>query len=212
MKKLLIFCFLFISAFIAESQNVDIRIFGGFSLTQTSNDQNNTEIDSVDYTTSYSGRPGFEVGLATTIGYRLFFQPGIKFSQISAEVINESNIDYIKYEDLTTINVVAVSLKVGFRLINQDTEDILNLRVFTGLNGLHVFAVNHSEKSNKIDDLNKDDFQDFVFNAELGAGIDLWIFFMDLGYRMGLTPIFKESAIDVKANSLYSDLGVRIKF
>ncbi len=195
-----------------ETNSTDIRFFAGFNVTKLTSDQNNTEIDSVDHTTSYSGRPGFELGLAATFGNRFYIQPGLKFSQISAEVINESNIDEKKFEDLTTVSILTVPLKVGFRLINQDTEDFLNIRVFAGLDGLFVLGVNHNEKSEKIDDLSKDDFQNIIFNGELGAGIDLWIFYLDLGFQIGLTPVFAQSEIDVKANTFYSNLGVRIKF
>ena len=105
---------------------------------------------------------------------------------------------------------MSVPLKVGLRLIDPETEDIFNIRLFGGIDGHHVLSVDHSEKSGEFDNITTDDYSNLILNADFGMGVDLFFLYLDIGYQLGLTPVHS-GGDQAKGNSFYSNLGIRIK-
>lgn len=96
-------------------------------------------------------------------------------------------------------------------MIDPEVEDLFNVRIFGGFDGQHVLSVNHTEKSGKVDDISKDDFNNLIISADLGMGIDLFIFYVDLGYQIGLTPVYTTGDNHATANTFYTNFGLRLK-
>ena len=61
-----------------------------------------------------------------------------------------------------------------------------------------------------LDDISKDDFKSMMFDLDVGAGVDVWLFFLEWHYVFGLTPVFA-SGSDAKIQSFVGNLGIRIK-
>ncbi len=192
------------------SQNLDIRGYGGFNVMQLSSDQGTSLIDGVLHSRKVSGRPGYQFGAAITFGERFYVQPGFQYSVLSTEIINDNTVTDKELKDETTLNVIAIPLKVGVKLINPEVEDVFNIRLFAGFNGHHVLSVDHKTKSGEIDDIDKGDYNNLIIDADFGIGIDLFFLFLDYGYQLGLTPVHS-GADKATANSFYFNLGVRIK-
>ena len=212
MKKLILTTLtLVLIASTSMAQNFDIRGYAGINVMQLSSDEGTTLIDGAIHNRDVSGRPGYQAGVALTFGERFFVQPGVQFTTISTKVINENTSSGFSFEDETNLKFLSIPLKVGFRLIDPKTEDIFNVRVFGGIDGHHITSVDHSTKSGKIEDLNKDDYNNLIVNADFGMGIDLLIFYLDAGYQIGLSPVHSGSD-DATANLFYTNIGLRIKF
>jgi hypothetical protein len=190
-----------------EAAHFDIRAYGGLNVLQLSTDEGETLIDGA-LDERVTGRPGAQYGASVTFGSRFFVQPGIQYSIFTSEIINENTLTGFELTDETTISTISIPLKVGFRLIDPETEDIFNVRVFGGLDGFHVMSVDHSSKSEEIDDIDEDDFSNLILNGDFGIGVDVLMFYLDAGYRLGLTPIYN-SGNDATANAFYANLGVR---
>ncbi len=212
MKKII-----FITATIAlaitssYAQHFDIRAYGGVNVLQLTSDQGTSLIDGVLHNQKVSGRPGAQFGAAVTFGSRFYVQPGIQYSFLSKEIVNENIVTDNEWEDQTTIKAISVPLKVGFRLIDPETENLINVRVFGGFDGSHVISVDHSTKSGALDDIDASDFSNLIVSADFGLGLDIFIFYIDMGYQLGLTPVYT-GGDNAKANAFYSNIGLRLSF
>ncbi len=212
MKKII-----FITATIALAitssfaQHFDIRAYGGVNILQLTSDQGTSLIDGVHHNQKVSGRPGAQFGAAVTFGSRFYVQPGIQYSFLSKEIVNENIVTDNEWEDQTTIKAISVPLKVGFRLIDPETENLINVRVFGGFDGSHVISVDHSTKSGALDDIDASDFSNLIVSADFGLGLDIFIFYIDMGYQLGLTPVYT-GGDNAKANAFYSNIGLRLSF
>lgn len=212
MKKLnLTFLSVILATCVSYSQHFDIRAYGGVNILQLTSDKSESLINGILHEHRISGRPGLQVGAALTFGSRFFVQPGFQYSMLSTQIVNENSVTSEKLLDQTTIGAVSVPLKVGFRLIDPETEKLINLRVFGGFDGSHVMSVKHSTKSNAIDDIDATDYSNLIVNADFGLGLDVFIFYIDMGYQLGLTPVFK-SGDSSKANAFYTNLGLKFSF
>lgn len=212
MKKISLTLFAIVLAFATSyGQHFDIRAYGGFNVLQLTSDEGTSLIDGVIHDRKVSGRPGAQFGAALTFGSRFYVQPGIQYTIITSEVINENTVTKDVLKDEATINTISVPLKVGFRLINPEVENLFNARIFGGFDGSHVRSVDHSNKSNKTDDIEADDFTNLIVSADFGMGLDIFIFYVDLGYQLGLTPIYT-GGDQAKANAFYSNIGLRLSF
>lgn len=202
--------FLFMSAALVSQAQVDLRAFVGFNTLQLSTEKSSSMIDGKVFDRSVIGRLGAQSGFAITFGKQFFVQPGISWNSFSFEEHNENAISGEKYIDRTILTAISVPLRVGVRVIPPSVENMVNIRVFGGIIGNHVTGVNHKEKSGKVADIDKTDFTNMIINADFGMGLDLFIFFVDAGYQMGLTPVFRQGDKS-KANAFYLNGGLRIR-
>lgn len=209
MKKIILSFGLILSAGLVSAQ-LDLRAFGGFNVLQLTSDQGTSLIDGAMHQRTVSGRIGGQFGLAATYGERFFIQPGVTWAMYGTEEVNASSTANTNYEDQTTVSVISVPLKVGLRIINPNIENIFNIRLFGGIVGSHVTSVNHKVKSGKVGDYDKDNFNNMIMSADFGMGIDLAFLFLDAGYELGLSPVFK-GGDGAKSNSFYMNAGLRLR-
>ncbi|MCH2228762.1 MAG: outer membrane beta-barrel protein [Crocinitomicaceae bacterium] len=192
-------------------QHFDIRAYGGMNILQLTSDEGSSLIDGVLHDQTVSGRPGYQFGAAVTFGSRFYVQPGFQMTKLSTKIVNKNTITGTDFTDKTTLNVISVPLKVGFRLINPDAENLINVRVFGGIDGHHVTKVNHSTTSGNLDEITSDDYTNLILSGDFGLGLDIFIFYIEAGYQLGLTPIHR-SGNNAKSNAFYGNAGVRIGF
>jgi hypothetical protein len=212
MKKISLTIFTLILAFGASyGQHFDIRAYGGLNVLQLTSDQGTSLIDGVLHNQKVSGRPGAQFGAALTFGTRFYVQPGFQYAILSSEIVNENTVSGEELLDETTINVISVPLKVGVRLIDPETENLFNVRVFGGFDGSHVVSVDHSTKSDGLGDIDDSDFSNLIVSADFGLGLDIFIFYIDLGYQLGLSPVYT-GGDNAKTNAFYSNIGLRLSF
>lgn len=212
MKKLsLLFFAVALASSTSFGQHFDIRAYGGFNVLQLTSDQGTSLIDGVLHSQKVSGRPGAQFGAALTFGSRFYVQPGFQYAILSSEVVNENTVSGKELLDETTINVISVPLKVGVRLIDPETENLFNVRVFGGFDGSHVVSVDHFTKSDGLGDIDDSDFSNLIVAADFGLGLDIFIFYIDMGYQLGLTPVYT-GGDNAKANAFYSNIGLRLSF
>jgi len=193
------------------AQNFDVRAYVGMNILQLSTDKGTSLIEGVVHHRNVSGRPGYQFGAAVTFGERFFVQPGIEFATLSTKIVNKNNSTGKELVDETTIKAFSVPLKVGFRLIDPEKESIFNVRIFGGIVGHHITGVDHKTQSGSLDNISKDDYTNLIMNADFGLGVDLFIFYIDAGYQLGLSPVHTNGDT-AKGNSFYTNLGLRFSF
>jgi hypothetical protein len=196
---------------ISYAQSFDIRAYGGMNVLQLTTDNGTSIINGVLHSKNVSGRPGYQFGAAVTFGERFYVQPGIEWATISTKIVNKNSSTGKELTDETTLSMFSVPLKVGFRLIDPEKENLFNVRIFAGLDGHHITKVNHITKSDAYDEITKDDYTNLIMNADFGMGIDIFIFYIDLGYQLGLSPVHTNGDM-AKGNSFYGNFGLRFSF
>lgn len=195
----------------SEGHVFDIRAYGGVSLLQVSSDVNTSFIDNVVHQRTVEGQPGAQAGIALTFGNRFYLQPGFQWSRLSTKIVNTNTVVGTELTDETTLSVISVPLKVGLRFIDPRKENLINARLFGGIDGHHVMSVTHSAKSGSTDDLDASDYSNIIMNADFGFGLDVWFLYLEAGYQLGLTPIHK-GGDNAKSSAFYANAGIRITF
>jgi|GEM_PF-1768231 len=190
---------------------IDVRAYGGVNVVQLSTDQGTSLIDEVIHNRSISGRPGYQFGAAVLFGERFYVQPGFQWTTVSTEVVNENTATGAELTDETTVSMISVPLRVGFRLIDPEVENMFNVRVWGGFDGHHVTSVDHSVNDPNTGAIDEGDYSNLIVNADFGLGIDILFFFIESGYQLGISPVYT-GGDQAKANSFYANLGVRFSF
>lgn len=190
----------------------DIRVFGGINIGSLSNDGTEfTLIDSVVHSKGLDAQIGYQGGLSFTYGNHFYVSPGLWYTKftVNSYLFNETqNNDDVDFEKESSISMLSIPVRFGFRFINPNDENIFNVRLFGGFTGQHVLSVSSSGDSQiQID---KDDYENLMVSATAGLGVDVLFLFMDLGYDLGLTN-FEKSSNKSRHNSMFVNIGAKFK-
>lgn len=150
------------------------------------------------------GRLGYQFGAGILIGEKFYFEPGIYWATVSQNLTDASDPSTEPDEFKNTINSIRVPVFLGYHILGNE-ESFADLRLFAGPGASFVTGV-----KSEHDDLSKDDFKSMMFDVDVGAGVDVWFFFLEWHYVFGLTPVYKEGS-DAKFQSFYGNLGIRIR-
>lgn len=185
--------------FTVEAQ-VEIRPFLGMNFSNVS--------DSPDGA-STQAKIGGQIGASVMIGNSLHLNPGIAYFTRSTEYSSAGNVNVDQ-----TIEGVSIPILVGYRFVDPTTEPFLNFRVFGGPSVMFLTTTKYSD-GEVNEAVNWNDSQ---WGAQLGAGLDLSIFFVDVVYEFGLTNTHDggegvfENFTEIKQNTFIINAGVRLSF
>ena len=194
MKYTIMFCFLMTFAVSAIAQ-FSIRPQIGYNasnLTQNFND------------VSFTNANGFQFGVDMQIGSQLYFQPGIMWESANNELKESVDGNNSSFR----VNRVRVPIMLGYKFFGPETEGIVDFRLFTGPNA--SFIVNKDLKQTAL--ISDNDFKNAIYGWNFGAGIDIAIVFVDLGYSFGLSEVFENVDSGPRNNLFYVNGGIRIGF
>lgn len=199
MKKSFLLALAFISFSFAAYSQVEVRPYIGANFSNVSKTQDGL---------STQAKLGGQLGVGLQFGNRIYFNPQIAYFSRSTEFTYKGS--NIKTDQ--DINGVIIPLLVGVRLIDIDNDPLINLRVFGGPS--LTFLTKKEFTDNVIDE--SVDWNSTQWGAQLGAGLDVSIFFVDASYEWGLSKTAKPAEgsnfKDVKNNTFYISAGVRLRF
>lgn len=151
-------------------------------------------------------RVGWHTGLDLRVGDRVFYlNPGLHYYSNTARLIKdigEDTPDNVQFEEETTIQTLRAPLNLGIRITGDN--GLLGLRVKGGVTPAYVMSVN--ERPGFAFD--KGDLNTFTLGANVGAGLDILIFTVDLNYEIGLNDYFA----DAEGRNNMLSLSVGLKF
>lgn len=192
MKKYLVTTLLLAAVTFAVQAQLTIRPYVGLNTSDLTGEFNS------DF---FKNGVGYQLGVDVMIGNRLYIQPGFQFEFIR-NTLSNTNLD----EPKLTRQGLRIPLMIGYRIVEARDNPKFNFRLFTGPNAYFVSQAEFGEGQFNI---NKDDFTDLTWGWNVGAGLDLAILFIDAGYEVGLSDIFKDGP---KNNLFYANAGLRIDF
>jgi hypothetical protein len=201
MKSFLILAFF--AAFITCQAQVEIRPFLGANFSDVSKTSDGT---------STKAKLGGQIGASLMIGNRFHLNPGIAYFSRSTEFSTSDN-----FQTDQTVEGVIIPILVGYRLVDPTTEPFFNFRLFAGPSLMFLTTTKYDNGDfNDVVDWN-----DTQWGAQLGAGLDVSIFFVDFTYEFGLTNtndgLSGDSGLvgnfsEVKQNTFIVNAGVRLSF
>jgi hypothetical protein len=146
-----------------------------------------------------TGTAGLNFGADLQIGSTFYVQPGVSFNPIK-----------LKLEDIgdIRINKFNVPIMLGYKFFEQEGSKAFGFRLFVGPN--FAFTINETI-SEAINEITLDDLNKFHLSAIGGVGLDLSIFFLDLGYKYGLNKTISIGD-GASLNGFMANAGIRIGF
>lgn len=150
------------------------------------------------------GKIGYQFGASVLIGDKFYLEPGLYYSTVYSEIlvgeIGEVNID-------NKLSSLRLPVHVGYHIFGNSSETLANLRVFAGPSMAIITTIDESSG------LSKKDFNSVLWGLDAGIGFNVGWLFMDFGYEWGLNDAYKNEDIsDIKFNSLWANIGFRIRF
>lgn len=153
-------------------------------------------------TLATDAKVGYQFGASLAIGRKLYVEPGVFYTRLGQDfapsVWDDSAFTY-------KVNSLRIPVSFGFQFIGHNTS-FAGLKIFIGPSMIIPLSV----KENNYP-IEKDDIKSPQFDIAVGAGLNIWLFFLDVSYGWGLTPQFRDDPIDAKMQSLYANLGFRFK-
>ena len=195
MKKAYLILFMILGSALMLQAQIELKPTFGVNLSRLSNEPESF---------NQSARIGYQFGGSVQIGKKLYVEPGIYWLKMGSEMVhaNQSELNF-----KTDINGIRIPVFVGYQIIGGDKENIFGLRVFGGPSGSWITKVSANDN-----DLEKEDFNNFLWGVDVGAGVDVWLLFLDIGHEWGLNDVFKDDPNNAKNHAWWWNLGVRIRF
>ena len=200
MKKiqiLLIITLLFFSFNLTAQDILNVGIKGGYT-------SNKVLVDISD----------IEEGLTESFHFGAFTRVNIKriFLQPECYYVNKGGLLTESYNELPVVSTFSIKcidipFLVGYKLINLDA---VNLRIFAGPVASIVVG-SYFELSKTFESINEQSINEAIWGMQVGAGIDIFMFSLDLKAESGITEISSNSPdFNLHHNTVNISLGWKI--
>lgn len=158
-----------------------------------------------------SVKNNFLFGAFVRIGEKFYVQPEVNWlTQGGIWEYGEVNVENEKLE--MTYKTIQIPVSVGWRIIDLK---LVNIRLFGGASA--NIATNKEMKINDITEPLEDaDWNDLVWQYQVGAGVDVLMFALDVKYIGGINDwnkndfVIDGNTISTKANLFMVTLGWKI--
>jgi len=193
MKKVAITLILLISISFSGFSQMILKPAIGMNFTSLSNDPLSYDA---------TGRVGWQVGGTVAFGEEFYFESGIFWVKNNWELQDlDPTIPSFK-NDLSSIRI---PIYIGWNIVGGATDD-RNFHIFGGPAAQIITKVNPGTG------FTKEDFSDYIWGMNVGAGLAISKIFIETGYEWGLTKLYKNDEKDVKSRGWWLNVGVRLQF
>ena len=138
---------------------------------------------------------GTQIGGSVAIGKKLYVEPGVFYATKSAEFTTSTEAA-IK----NTVKGIRVPVAVGVGVLGNE-DSMANLRLFGGGSGFFVTGVGG-------DNMKKEDQKSPQWGVFAGAGVDIWLLYVDLSYEWSLSEA-SSLVPDGKARTFIGTIGLK---
>ncbi len=156
-------------------------------------------------------KDNFNFGIFLRTGQKVYLQPEVNFLDRGG-IFNFQDTGNNSLNQEIDIKTLEVPLLLGFQLIKVG---IVNLRVMTGPSASFVLQKNVKSTGQSGDggNLSTDSIEDLVWGLNVGGGIDISVFTIDIRYQIGFNEVIKATQdydFNSKSNIFAVSLGWKI--
>ncbi|MBE9480791.1 MAG: PorT family protein [Bacteroidetes bacterium] len=189
-KLVLTFVLIFASSMIFAQFTLGPKI--GYNTSKLSVDQSEIET---------SLKNSFQFGIFARIGKfdsKLYVQPEINWLTQGGVFKQPSLSGGISpFEQEVNLKTVQIPVIIGYKIINPK---IINIRILAGpvasiVTDKNIESEDISGYIKPIEDAN---IEDLIWSLQIGAGVDILMFTIDVRYNIGLNKVIKDITIDGK--------------
>ena len=169
-----------------------------------------TDLDSI--SSDFSNN--FHFGVFVRIGKKIYLQPEINWLTsggiLTGEKMTGTTPNPFKQE--ITMKTIEIPVIVGWRILNFGVG---NVRILAGPSASIVMDkdIKITEGEDYIEPIKDTDIQDLLWGFNMGAGVDVLMFTLDVRYQMGLNDVInsvQEFNINSRNNMFSVSLGWKI--
>lgn len=163
---------------------------------------------------SNSLKSNFLVGVFMRFGKKIYVQPEVNWLT-QGSVFKYPSIDNLSpVEQNVTLSTIQVPINVGWRIINLK---VVNIRIFAGIaaNFFIDKKVDFLDPDDYPNALKDADFKNMQWQWDVGAGVDILMFAVDVKYMGGINNIldnvqYNNGTVTSKSNIFVVTLGWKI--
>jgi len=130
-------------------------------------------------------RTGVQAGVFYRKGDLLYGQVGMEYQVFRVHMTDEDPIEGMRDDDVT-FQKFNLPLYIGLNLLPV-TDDIVNVRAYAGPTFAYIFNVPVNDLEFTAQDLAR-----IRIDGTIGAGLDVMIFNLDVGYNFGVNELFTD--------------------
>lgn len=133
----------------------------------------------------------FNAGIFLRLGKKIYVQPEINWLT-SGGVFKKPEINDVKPINQTVeLKTIEIPLILGWRIINLGAG---NIRILAGPSASIVMdkTVSTSNPDDYINPIKESDIEDMVWGMNVGAGVDVLMFTLDVRYQFGLNEVIQQ--------------------
>jgi hypothetical protein len=142
---------------------------------------------------------GYNLGLSYKRGRFFYYEVGARLNSRPYDFSNAFDPS-----DTFSFKTTAIDAPLSLGLnLTSFADRLVGVRVF--VSGVPSFTMSKSVEN--IDDLTEDNLEDFIFYGQLGVGVDIAFFFIELGFNYGFDDVVNTK--NSNPNQGYLNLGFR---
>ena len=149
-----------------------------------------------------NGKAGYQFGASLAIGRKLYVEPGVFYTK---RIQNFNPTDVEKEEFVYSASYIRIPVNFGFQFIGTTTS-LAGLKIYLGPSMFIPVGIKENEYPIASKDVTSPQF-----DISVGAGLNIWLLFLDVSYGWDLTAQFVDDPIEAKMQALYMNLGFRFK-
>jgi len=164
----------------------DFKIYGGVSTSKIL-------LSNSSYESAYAA--GYLLGFSYKRGRFAYWEIGVNYNN---SVVSLEDVNVL--EENMQIRQLEAPLSFGINLLSL-TRRVLGVRVFGGVVPGYIVGIDDNPFN-----LGEDDFNRFQLSGRVGAGVDVFFLFLEVGYQYGFIDLLKDQDSDL------SQLDLRLGF
>jgi len=157
-------------------------------------------------------KTSFDFGAFARFGKKLYLQPEVIWHKKNSEITRSASEGVKGISQDVEVSTIEIPAIIGFRLLNLGLG---NVRLLAGPSATIVVdkTVSTTSGSDFINPITSADIEDLVWGFNVGGGVDILMFTLDIRYQIGLSEIIKTAGdldFNTKSNVFAVSLGWKI--
>ncbi len=185
-KLVLTFVLIFASSMIFAQFTLGPKI--GYNTSKLSVDQSDIKT---------SLKNSFQFGIFARIGKKLYLQPEINWLT-QGGVFKQPSLSggILPFEQEVNLKTVQIPVLIGYKIINPK---LINIRILAGpVASIVADKTIENKVDNWIAPIEDADINDMIWSLQVGAGVDVLMFTLDVRYNIGLNKVINNITVDGK--------------